>query len=77
MQQPQKLNPQVLRILVIFPNFMNYLLAFGIGVFIFTSYEEMKAQGGLTFWICAFVAVLVIAIITTGSIIKKIRSGQM
>lgn len=75
--QPQKINPQVLRILVIFPNVMNYILAIGIGIFIMTSMEEMKAQDALTFWIVAFIAILGVAIYTSVSIIKKIRAGQM
>ena len=75
--QPQKINPQVLRLLVIFPNVMNYILVFGIGIFILTSMEEMKAQGAFTFWVVAFFAILAVAIFTSLSIIKRIRSGQM
>ena len=71
------MNPQVLRLLVIFPNVMNYILAIGIGIFIMTSMEEMKAQDALTFWIVAFIAILGVAIYTSVSIIKKIRAGQM
>lgn len=75
--QPQKINPKVLRLLVIFPNVMNYILAFGIGVFIITSMDEMKAQDALTFWVVAFVAILGVALFTTVSIFKKIQAGQM
>ena len=75
--QPQKMNPQVLRLLVIFPNIMNYILAFGIGVFIFTSVDEMKAQGALSFWIIAFFAIIGVAMFTSISIFKRIRSGQI
>ena len=75
--QPQKINPQVLRLLVIFPNVMNYILAFGIGVFIFTSVDEMKAQGALSFWIIAFFAIIGVAMFTSISIFKRIRSGQI
>ena len=75
--QPQKINPQVLRLLVIFPNIMNYILAFGIGVFIFTSVDEMKAQGALSFWIIAFFAIIGVAMFTSISIFKRIRSGQI
>lgn len=75
--QPQKIKPQVLRLLVIFPNVMNYILVFGLGVFIITGMEEMKAQGALTFWVVAFFVILGLAIFTTVSIVKRIRAGQM
>ena len=75
--QPQKMNPQVLRLLVIFPNVMNYILAFGIGFFLLTNADEMKTQGALAFWIIAFFAILGVGIYTSVSIYKKINAGQM
>lgn len=77
MSQQQKLSPQVLRLLVIMPNAMNYMLAFGIGMYIVTNLEEMKAQGALTFWIISFLVIFGVGLLTSLSIFKKIKAGQM
>ena len=75
--QQQKINPVLLRMLVIVPNAMNYLLAVGIGIFLVTNREDMKAQGNLMFWGIAFLIIIGAALFTSISIIKRIRSGAM
>lgn len=76
MQQPT-ITPKLLRLLVIFPNVMSYILLFGVVVYIRTNLELLKATDGLTMWLI-FAAILgPIAIYTTYSIVKRIRAGVL
>ncbi|KOP78396.1 acyl-phosphate glycerol 3-phosphate acyltransferase [Lysinibacillus sp. FJAT-14745] len=73
----QKMPPALLRLIVIFPNVLSYLLLFGLIVFVKTNYDTLKATDNLTVWLI-FIAVLApAAAYTTFSIVKKIRAGHM
>ncbi len=69
--------PAVLRLLVIFPNVLSYLLLGGLIIYVTTNYEILKATESLKVWLI-FIAVLApAAAFTTYSIVKKIRAGHM
>ena len=53
----QKMPPALLRLIVIFPNVLSYLLLFGLIIFVMTNYETLKATNNLTVWII-FIVVL-------------------
>lgn len=73
----QKMPPAVLRVLVIFPNVLSYILLGGLIIYVTTNYEGLKAAENLTIWLI-FIAVLApMAAFTTFSIVKRIRAGQM
>ncbi|MGN4124721.1 acyl-phosphate glycerol 3-phosphate acyltransferase [Lysinibacillus sphaericus] len=73
----QKMPPAVLRLLVIFPNVLSYLLLGGLIIYVTTNYEILKATESLKVWLI-FIAVLApAAAFTTYSIVKKIRAGHM
>ena len=73
----QKLPPAVLRLLVIFPNVLSYLLLGGLIIFVSTNYEGLKAADNLKIWLISIAALAPMSILTTYSIVKKIRAGQM
>ena len=76
MQQPT-ISPKVLRLLVIFPNVMSYILLFGVIVYIRTNLELLKASDGLTMWLIIVAVLGLISIYTTYSIVKRIRNGTI
>ena len=73
----QKKPPALLRLIVIFPNVLSYLLLFGLIIFVMTNYETLKATNNLTVWIIFIVVLAPAAAYTTFSIVKKIRAGHM
>ncbi|EFI67416.1 hypothetical protein BFZC1_17614 [Lysinibacillus fusiformis ZC1] len=73
----QKMPPALLRLIVIFPNVLSYLLLFGLIIFVMTNYETLKATNNLTMWIIFIVVLAPAAAYTTFSIVKKIRAGHM
>lgn len=73
----QKMPPALLRLIVIFPNVLSYLLLFGLIIFVMTNYETLKATNNLTVWIIFIVVLTPAATYTTFSIVKKIRAGHM
>ncbi|MCM0626055.1 acyl-phosphate glycerol 3-phosphate acyltransferase [Lysinibacillus sp. OL1_EC] len=73
----QKMPPALLRLIVIFPNVLSYLLLFGLLIFVMTNYETLKATNNLTVWIIFIVVLAPAAAYTTFSIVKKIRAGHM
>ena len=76
MNQPT-MPPKVLRLLVIFPNVMSYILLFGVVIFIRTNLEELKAADALTMWLIIAAVLGPISVYTTYSIAKKIRRGTL
>ncbi|WP_409369799.1 acyl-phosphate glycerol 3-phosphate acyltransferase [Lysinibacillus sp. 38-6] len=73
----QKMPPAVLRLLVIFPNVLSYLLLGGLIFYVMSNYELLKSSENLKVWLI-FIAVLApAAVYTTFSIVKKIRAGHM
>ncbi len=73
----QKMPPAVLRLLVIFPNVLSYVLLGGLIIYVTTNYEVLKSTESLKVWLI-FIAVLApAAAFTTYSIVKKIRAGLM
>ncbi|MGE7951401.1 acyl-phosphate glycerol 3-phosphate acyltransferase [Lysinibacillus xylanilyticus] len=73
----QKMPPALLRLIVIFPNVLSYLLLFGLIVFVKTNYDALKATDNLTVWLIFIVVLAPAAAYTTFSIVKKIRAGHM
>ncbi|AJK87363.1 acyl-phosphate glycerol 3-phosphate acyltransferase [Lysinibacillus fusiformis] len=73
----QKMPPALLRLIVIFPNVLSYLLLFGLIMFVITNYETLKATNNLTVWIIFIVVLAPAATYTTFSIVRKIRAGHM
>lgn len=73
----QKMPPALLRLIVIFPNVLSYLLLFGLIIFVITNYETLKATNNLTVWIIFIVVLAPAATYTTFSIVRKIRAGHM
>lgn len=73
----QKMPPALLRLIVIFPNVLSYLLLFGLIIFVITNYETLKATNNLTVWIIFIVVLAPAATYTTFSIVKKMRTGHM
>ncbi|MEK4079934.1 acyl-phosphate glycerol 3-phosphate acyltransferase [Solibacillus sp. FSL K6-1781] len=76
MQQPT-ISPKVLRLLVIFPNVMSYILLFGVVVYIRTNLEMLKATDGLTTWLIIAAVLGPISLYTTFSIVKRIKNGTL
>ena len=76
MQQPT-ITPKLLRLLVVFPNVMSYILLFGVVVYIRTNLEFLKATDGLTMWLIIAALLGPISIYTTYSIVKRIRAGVL
>jgi len=73
----QKMPPALLRLIVIFPNVLSYLLLIGLIIFVITNYETLKATDNLTVWLIFIVVLAPAAAYTTFSIVKKIRAGHM
>lgn len=76
MNQPT-MPPKVLRLLVIFPNVMSYILLFGVIIFIRTNLDTLKAADALTMWLIIAAVLGPISIFTTFSIVKRIRAGTL
>ena len=76
MQQPT-ISPKLLRLLVIFPNVMSYILLFGVVVYIRTNLDVLKATDSLTMWLIIAALLGPISIYTTYSIVKRIRAGLL
>ncbi|MEL4025391.1 acyl-phosphate glycerol 3-phosphate acyltransferase [Lysinibacillus endophyticus] len=76
MNQP-KMNPAVLRLLVIFPNVLSYILLFGVIIYITTNYANLKAANALNLWLIIAVVLGPMALYTTYSIIKRIKAGVL
>jgi len=72
-----KINPAVLRLLVIFPNVLSYLLLIGVLVYISTNFADLKAAQALNFWLLFAAVLSPMAIFTTYSIVKRIRNGTL
>ncbi|UED78645.1 acyl-phosphate glycerol 3-phosphate acyltransferase [Lysinibacillus sp. CD3-6] len=73
----QKMPPAVLRLLVIFPNVLSYLLLGGLIIYVTSNYDLLKSTESLKVWLI-FIAVLApAAAFTTFRIVKKIRAGHM
>ncbi|MFJ7978931.1 acyl-phosphate glycerol 3-phosphate acyltransferase [Lysinibacillus xylanilyticus] len=73
----QKMPPALLRLIVIFPNVLSYLLLFGLIMFVISNYDTLKATDNLTVWLVFIIVLAPAAAYTTFSIVKKIRDGQM
>lgn len=76
MNQP-KMSPAVLRLLVIFPNVLSYMLLIGIIIYIVTNFSGLKAANALNVWIIITAILGPMAFYTTYSIIKRIRAGVL
>lgn len=76
MNEP-KMNPAVLRLLVIFPNVLSYLLLFGITVYIITNFKGLLAADALNVWLLVAAVLTPMALYTTYSIVKRIQAGTL
>lgn len=76
MNQP-KMSPAVLRLLVIFPNLLSYVLLFGLVIYVITNYAFLSGTGAIKIW-AIFIAILApMSGYTTYSIVKRIRAGVL
>lgn len=73
----QKMNPAVLRLLVIFPNVLSYLLLLGVIIYIVTNYSGLQESNALSFWLIVLLVLTPMSLFTTFSITRKIRAGQL
>ena len=64
MQQPT-MTPKLLRLLVIFPNVMSYILLIGVIIYIRSNLELLKVTDNLTMWIVIAALLGPISIYTT------------
>lgn len=72
-----KMNPAVLRLLVIFPNILSYMLLFGMIIYVVSNFTYLSSNGVLKIWII-FIAILApMAGYTTFSIIKRMKAGVL
>lgn len=76
MNQP-RMNPAVLRLLVIFPNVLSYMLLFGIVVYIITNYSYLVESGAIKTWGIIVAVLAPMAGYTTYTIVKKMKLGAM
>nr|WP_106779704.1 acyl-phosphate glycerol 3-phosphate acyltransferase [Lysinibacillus timonensis] len=76
MNEP-KINPAVLRLLVIFPNVLSYLLLVGVIIYIVTNFEGLKAADALNFWLILVIVLAPMAMYTTYSISKRMKAGTL
>lgn len=77
-QQPaQKMNPQLLRLMVIFPNVLSYLLLIGVIVFTLTNFSAIQEAGELWFWLLTLGVLAFLSVTTTLSISKKLKAGAL
>lgn len=76
MEQP-RMSPAVLRLLVIFPNVLSYVLLFGVIIYIVTNYSGLQEAGALNLWLIIAAVLAPMAIYTTYSIVKRIRAGVL
>lgn len=76
MEQP-RMSPAVLRLLVIFPNVLSYVLLFGVIVYIVTNFAGIQEAGALNLWLIIAAVLAPMAIYTTYSIVKRIRAGVL
>lgn len=67
----QKMPPAVLRLLVIFPNVLSYLLLGGLIIYVISNYEVLKTTESLKVWLILIAVLAPAAAYTTFSIIKK------
>ena len=74
---PPKMNPAVLRLLVIFPNVLSYILLIGVIIYITTNFSGLKAADALNLWLIIAAVLGPMAIYTTYSIVKRIRAGVL
>lgn len=73
----KQINPALLRLFVVFPNVLSYFLLLGIIVYVITNFEALKGAGALNFWLILIIVLLPTSILTSVSIIKRIRSGTL
>ena len=75
--QAPKMNPGLLRLFVVFPNILSYLLLIGVVIYILTNFSGLQAAGALTFWLVVLAVLAPMSLFTTYSIVKKIRAGTL
>lgn len=77
MNNETKINPALLRLLVIFPNVLSYFLLFGLIIYIATNFKGLQAAGALNIWLIITAVLAPMAIYTTYSIVKRVKSGTL
>lgn len=76
MNQP-RMSPAVLRLLVIFPNVLSYILLLGVIIFIATNFSALQQAGDLNTWVIIACILAPMALYTTYSIVKRIKAGVL
>lgn len=67
----------MLRLMIVFPNVLSYVLLIGLILFISTNYNGLKEAGMITYWLVITAGLAVGAVYTTFTIIKKIKQGAL
>lgn len=76
-QPKRKMDPKLLRLMVIFPNVLSYLLLIGVIFFTFTNLGALQDSGNLWFWLLTLGVLAFLSISTTISISKKLKAGTL
>lgn len=76
MNQP-RMSPAVLRLLVIFPNVLSYILLTGVIIYIATNFSALQQAEALSMWVIIACILAPMALYTTYSIVKRIKAGVL
>ncbi|GGG31715.1 hypothetical protein GCM10007425_27960 [Lysinibacillus alkalisoli] len=75
--EEKRIHPALLRLFVIFPNILSYVLLIGLIIFVMSNYAVLKANEALSTWLIIIAILAPAALFTTYRIVQKIRSGAM
>lgn len=73
----RKIHPALLRLFVIFPNILSYVLLIGLIIFVTSNYAILQQSGALAMWLVIIAILAPAALFTTYRIRQKIKSGAM
>lgn len=71
------MNQKLLRFMIIFPNILSYIILIGLIMIITVNIEGMKNSNMLIIWLIITVVLAIGSILTSFSIIKKIKKGLL
>ena len=73
----KKIHPALLRLFVIFPNILSYILLIGLVIFVSSNYAVLQQNGALPMWLGIIAVLAPAALFTTYRIRQKIKAGAM
>ncbi|WP_108306885.1 acyl-phosphate glycerol 3-phosphate acyltransferase [Metalysinibacillus jejuensis] len=73
----RKIHPALLRLFVIFPNILSYVLLIGLVIFVTSNYAILQQSGALAMWLAIIAILAPAALFTTYRIRQKIKAGAM